>query len=292
MRRANRFLLRCCRRKAEIPSLPRSPPLCARALIVSHRGRVCTWSNETEPQTLPRGFGRDSLKNRRAAMRLFLRASGACLSAAQLVQARDQRSSRRCRGRGSFVTGLKSRTCAHGLSGEGACHCVVPGPFARTRCRVGPRCLTLRVDASRGQEVRGEHSPAGRQLRLRLSGRSGCGLDDEAAIRRVLHGHEVERVMWTGRHRCAIRPPADRHPPHAPPGNELAAPRVRGAPRQRSRRTGCRDKRMSPPSRPNDLWRANTPCACKCRRTRRDDCLHSRRSPSSPRHRIRASGPL
>src|SRR5205807_8268995 len=56
-RSANRFLLKRALRKAEIPSLPRHLPY-ARALIVSHRGCVCTWSNEKEREMLPRGVGR------------------------------------------------------------------------------------------------------------------------------------------------------------------------------------------------------------------------------------------
>src|SRR2546423_3432114 len=58
-RTANRFLLKRALRKAEIPSLPRYLP-CARALIVSHREGVCTWSNEKRAETLPRGVGRVS----------------------------------------------------------------------------------------------------------------------------------------------------------------------------------------------------------------------------------------
>src|SRR5438552_15691953 len=56
-RSANRFLLKRALRKAEIPSLPRHLPY-ARALIVSHRGCVCTWSNGKGAETLPRGVGR------------------------------------------------------------------------------------------------------------------------------------------------------------------------------------------------------------------------------------------
>src|SRR5438067_8532421 len=88
-RSANRFLLKRALRKAEIPSLPRHLPY-ARALIVSHRGCVCTWSNETGRETLPRGVGRVSYESKSTSERLVLTASKARSSAKRVIRARDR----------------------------------------------------------------------------------------------------------------------------------------------------------------------------------------------------------